>query len=363
MGVRATTTQRLKRFNIDSILLLVARTRPPTMDDVAAAAGVSRALVSLVMNDSPKVSSERRRRVLDAADELGYRPNRAARSLAQQRSRSIGVVLNDLHNPFFAEVIDGITDAARADGLHVLINSPNRDPELEIELVENFIELRMDAVVVLGARGRPDRLAAAGREIPLVVVGDNVPGVDVVMNNDRRGGEIAVEHFAALGHQRVAHIDGGAGGGAFERRDGFWDAAVARGLDVKVLPGEYTETAGREAVDHLLAAGPLPTALFCANDVVAIGALDRLDDHGFRVPDAVSVLGYDNTNLSQLRRFSLSTIDQPRYRMGCLAMEQVLKRIAGDTSDPVTHLVEPELVPRRTTGSPSPSHSNAGGPS
>ncbi len=322
------------------------------MDDVAAVAGVSRALVSLVMNDSPKVSEERRRRVQAAADELGYRPNRAARSLAQQRSKSIGVVLNDLHNPFFAEVIDGIDQVARSEGLHVMITSPKRDPRQELELVENFIELRMDAVIVLGARGRPDRLAAAGREVPLVVVGDAVPGVDIVINNDRRGGEIAVEHFVELGHRRVAHIDGGAGGGAFDRRDGFWDAAVAAGLDVRLIPGEYTERAGREAVDHLIASGSLPTALFCANDVVAIGVLDRLDDHGLSVPDDLSVLGYDNTNLSQLRRFSLSTIDQPRHRMGRLAMEQALIRIGGGDADPVTHLVEPELVPRRTTGAP-----------
>ena len=174
----------------------------PTMEDVAERAKVSRALVSLVMNDSPQVSDEKRRSVLQAASELGYRPNLIARILAQQRTHTIGVLVDDLRNPFFGEVVDGIEAEAAEHGFRVLILNGHRDARRELEAVETFLQLRVEGMALVGARLDDSDTARVGTVAPCVMVasGSVRSGVDTVGTDDRRGAELAVEHLAALGH-------------------------------------------------------------------------------------------------------------------------------------------------------------------
>src|SRR5829696_1578264 len=314
--------------------MAVKRTRPkhPTLEDVARSAGVSRALVSLVMRNSPNVSDERRARVLSAAAALGYRPNAAARNLASARTHTVGVLVNDLHNPFFAEILDGVEDYASELGYRLLITTGGRRQRREHAMLEALLEYRTDGLILLSPRMRTGEMAAAVGPAPAVVVGRAVRdgGFDCVVNDDALGA------------------------GAARRRAGYERAMDELGLgrEAAVIPGDFTEAAGVRGAERLLGAKELPTAVFAANDLVAAGVLDRLEDAGVRVPDDVSIVGYDNTFLAALHHMSLTTVDQPRHEMGRLALALLLERIDGRT-DPAVRLMAPRLVVRRTSG-PAP---------
>jgi DNA-binding LacI/PurR family transcriptional regulator len=332
----------------------------PTIIDVAARAGVSKSLVSLVMRGERTVSDEKRALVLAAASELGYRPNAVARSLVRRRTNLFGVVLSDLHNPFFAEVIDGVQEAAGAEGYRTIISTINLNTAAEQRALDTLLELRVDGLILASPMFGVQSIAAASRELPMVLVArrSDVARVDSVTNDDPTGARLVVEHLAELGHRRIAHIDGGRGAGAAERRQGYEQTMTARGLAefVRVVPGSDTEEGGRHGVEALLAAdGPRPTAIFVANDLAALGALATLAERGIRVPQDVSIVGYDNTALAALRHINLTTVDQPRPDMGREAVALLLERLASHRDAARHVLVTPTLVVRGTTTPPSES--------
>lgn len=328
----------------------------PTMDDVAREAGVSRALVSLVIRESPNVSDERRHRVLAAAERLGYRPNAWARGLASRRTRTVGVVLNELHNPFYAEIMDGIDEGAATNGYRVLIGTAGRRSRGEDAALEAFLEQRADGAILVGPRLPTERIVRAARLIPTVVVarGMRSPMVDSITNDESAGARLVVRHLVELGHRAIAHVDGGTGAGARARRDGYRRAMREAGLAgaIRTVPGDYTDLAGVRAAERLLASRDLPTAIFAANDFVAVGLVNRLEDDGVRIPEDISVVGYDNTFLAALHHVSLTTVDQPRPEMGRRAFDALIERIDGLRSTPLHVRVTPSLVVRATTAPP-----------
>jgi len=328
----------------------------PTITDVARRAGVSKSLVSLVMREAEHVSPARRQAVKKAAAELGYRPNAMARSLVQRRTHIVGVMLSDLHNPFFADVVAGIQDEAARFGYQVLVNTGNRDGVREVGAMETLLQLRADGMILAGPVVDDDVILRASREVPIVLVGREAHGetVDSVTNDDRAGGEVAVEHCVSLGHSLIAHIDGGHGAGAPDRRRGYEQAMMRLGLGafISVVSGTFTEEGGHRGCIELLARRPRPTAIFVSNDLAAIGALNAIEESGLKVPEDVSLVGYDNTSLAALRHISLTTIHQPRVDMGQLALRTLIERIDQGRSLPARVVLSPSLVTRASTARP-----------
>ncbi|MGQ0849088.1 MAG: LacI family DNA-binding transcriptional regulator [Actinomycetota bacterium] len=332
-------------------------TTRPTIVDVARRAGVSKSLVSLVMRNSPSVSEEKRQRVLRAASELAYRPNAMARSLVRQRTYVIGVVISDFNNPFFNEIAGGIEEAALAADYRALFNSGDRDPIREQTALDTLLQLRTDGVVLTGPALNEAAVRKAARETPVVMAtrGSRSRLFDSVVSDDIAGARLAIEHLIALGHRRIFHLSGGEGAGARQRRDGYELAMHHHGLHPVVVEGDYTERTALAIADQLLDGRSLPTAIFAPNDFAAIGLLQALDDRGFRVPDDISVVGYDDTWLAGLARIGLTTVHQDPRRMGATAVSLLLERIDGQRTTARHVVVQPELTIRATTG-PAPTN-------
>ncbi len=326
----------------------------PTMDDVARRAGVSRALVSLALRGSPKVSATSMAAVQAAATELGYRPNLIARHLASKQTRTFGLVINDLHNPYFPGVADGVKRAADARGYRLLLQSAFLDDANEQAALDTFIDYNVDGIILTGARMKSAQIESAAQSVPVVVVSRPMRSatVDTVNNDDRLGASLATEHLVELGHRHICHIDGGRGAGAAQRRAGYEFTMRRHGLDPFVVAGAFTETSGVAAAERALASGRRFTAIFAGNDVSALGALDAIEESGRQVPRDISLVGYDNTFVSALRNVSLTSVEQGRERLGELAVEMLIERVEGARTDAVHHVIPPTLVPRHSTAPP-----------
>jgi len=330
--------------------------RAPTIIDVAGRAGRSKSVVSRVMRGESSVSEASRTAVLAAAEELGYRANAVARSLVQRRTYNVGVMVSDLHNIFFAEVLDGLYAAAQQLGYRALITTGNRDPAAEQRALDQLLELRADGLVIAGARLPVVAIEEAARTVPTAVVGSGLRlrNVDTVVDDDVRGAGLAVDHLIGLGHKDIALIDGGAGAGAAERLAGYKAAMKRAGLAARAVvePGDFTESGGYEAARRLLARRRRPTAIFASNDQSAVGALEAINELGLEVPRDISLMGYDNTALAALRHISLTTIHQPRNQIGEIAMRAVIHRIEKPSAPARRHVLDPKLVVRETTAKP-----------
>ncbi len=325
--------------------------RPPTIHDVARRAGVSKSLVSLVIRDAPNVSDARRRAVKKAAKELGYRPNAAAKSLVRGRSFVIGVLVADLHDPFFADVIDGVDQRATEADYRSLLNTGARSARRELAAVDTFLQLRVDGLILVGSLLEAKHIATIAESVPVVLASraTRLASVDCIVTDDKAGAIMATDHLISLGHRAIAHISGGPGAGARQRRVGYEAAMRAAGLQsrIRVAAGDFTEEAGARAASRLLRTKA--TAVFAANDFSAIGAMSRFEERGRKVPDDISLIGYDNSSLSHLGHIDLTTIDQPRAAMGSLAVELLLERMIDGRDEPRRITLAPSLVVRSTT--------------
>ncbi|GAA1834967.1 LacI family DNA-binding transcriptional regulator [Pseudonocardia ailaonensis] len=327
------------------------------LGDVAAAVGASPASVSLVLRGAPGPSAEMRERVLEAAQRLGYRPDRAASSLASRRSRLIGLLV-DVRSPFHADVAAHLQDAAEARGYDLVLSTvtPSRG---EDRAVETLLDSRCEALVLIGPDAPADRLGELAATVPLVVLCRRLEPVsvapDVVRTADEVGTALAVEHLHLLGHSMIAYVDGGPGTVARDRRDGYLHAMAARGLAPRVLPGAGTppgtEIIGIRAAEALLDGGELPTAVVAFNDRTAVGLLDTLSRNGIDVPGEVSLVGYDDDPFSRMAHVDLTTVGQDTEALAGRAVEAVVARLDGGREEAAPEQVlDPYLAVRRTTG-------------
>jgi DNA-binding LacI/PurR family transcriptional regulator len=330
--------------------------RRPTILDVAALAGVSKSLVSMVIRGDEGVSPERRQAVLDAIARINYRPNAMARGLVQRRTRIVGLVVSDLRNPFFGGVVTGIQEHALQSGYRILISTGERRVDLEEEAIESFLELRVDGLILATSQIDDAAIARAAASVPVVVLNRETAdeASDSITNDNLMGAEIAVEHLHSLGHRHIAHVQGGPSASGRARREGYQRAMEELGLgdEVRIVDGGFTEDGGYRGARALLAREPLPTAIIAANDLCAIGVLNALEEAGLSLPNDVSLVGYDNTSLAALRHVSLTTIHQPGEDMGKLAVARLLERIHDGRTEPRHDIVSPSLVVRSTSGPP-----------
>jgi LacI family transcriptional regulator len=313
-----------------------------SIKEVALKAGVSIATVSRVLNDKGPVAEATRRRILEAIERLRYVPHGAARSLITNQTDTIGVLLPDLYGEFFSEVIRGIDQAARRNGLHVLISGFHSD-RAEIEAVLRALRGRVDGLIVLSPdvdaqtlrRNLPETLPVVllntriDRQTPQAPSTPEALNFDAI-NTDNHGGALAmVRHLVALGHRRIALIRGPEENvDARERLRGYRDALRALGVAESLeLSGDFSEESGYRAGQRLLTLNPRPTAVFAANDSMAIGCLFALRAAGVRVPEDVALAGFDDIPIARYLSPSLSSVHVPIAELGTRAMERLLHAV------------------------------------
>lgn len=344
----------------------VARPRSvPTILDVAALSGVSKSTVSNVLRDRPNVSDSTRERVRQAMQVLGYRPNIVARSLVQQRSSTIGVVAGDLTNTFYGELLTMMEQhASDADLTTVVCNTSGR-AEDEAMRIEALLQQRVSGIAMLQFSGARDTRSLFLREpVPVVMVSCWEDLTDSVAVDDRVGVRLAVDHLAGLGHRHISFVSSSATEHPTDRArlEGYEYATLRRGLTVEDrLQLRWDESPDGDTVvaEHLrglMASHERPTAFVATTDVLAIRLIEALEALDYRVPDDVSVVGFDGIAIGALARIALTTVAQPTADMAAAGMEMLLSRIRGEAAGVVHRRLLPELVVRRSTASPSGDH-------
>jgi DNA-binding LacI/PurR family transcriptional regulator len=328
--------------------------RRPRLGDVAAAAGVSPATVSLVLRGVAGPSAGTRERVLEVASQLGYRPDRAASLLASRRSRLLGVVM-EIANPFHAQLVEDVQDAAERHGYDLVLSAVTRSRD-ERRAVETLLDSRCEALILVGPRAPAEQLAELDRQLPVVAVGRPVPSaaVDVVRAADDEGVAQAVDHLVGLGHRQIVYADGGRGTIATLRRRGYQRAMKAHGLGdrIQVIRGGNTEESGARVADAVLEAESAPTAMLTFNDRAAMGLLDALIRARVDVPAMMSVVGYDDSPFSRFAHVDLTTVSQNTPELTEHALAAVVERLDGGRTGHREVVVRPELKVRGTTGPP-----------
>jgi len=331
-----------------------------TIKDVARLADVSTATVSHVINDTRYVSDELRARVLDAMEVLNYRPNVLAQGLRRGETHTIGLVVPDNANPFFAEVARVVEDVGFDRGYSVILCNTGDDLERERAYIDVLIAKQVDGIIFIAAGDHHKHLAElTDANVPLVLADRDVAqsGVDVVLVDNELGGHRATEHLLDLGHRRIGCIAGPSEATpSADRVKGYARALREAGVPVQqslIEPGDFRYEGGEEAAARLLSLDSLPSAVFACNDLMAIGALRAIRRAGLRVPEDISVVGFDDIVLASAVSPALTTVAQPVEQLAKISTELLLSRIEGESPSDLARIVlDTELVVRNSSASP-----------
>jgi LacI family transcriptional regulator len=283
------------------------------------------------------------------ADELGYRPNRAAALLSLRRTKLIGVMA-EIRNSFHTELVDFLVDDAERAGYEVVLG-PVTATRTQAQAVDMLLEFQCEALVLLGPQLDSATLHTIDERAPVVSVGRRLPGstVDVVRTADGRGVAMLVDHLVTLGHTDIVHASGTGAIGA-DRASGYRRAMIRHGLDPQVVVSGFTEMAGSSTAPGLLERDDLPSAVVCVNDRCAIGLLDAMQKAGIDVPADMSITGYDDSPLAQLTHIALTSVSQDPREQARRAVSSVLERLDGGRTRPASVILRPRLSLRSTTG-------------
>lgn len=339
--------------------------RPISIRDIALRAGVSHTTVSRALHDNPLISREVRKRIQQIALDMGYVPNEVAQSLKQRQTNSVGLVVTSIADPFVGRVVRGIEETAQTAHMNVILSVSDNQPEQEMAVIENFNRRRVDGIIIAASRLEiRDLQRLAKWPIPIVLINQQseVPadGLTSVAIDDFSGAKMAVEHLLHLGHRRIGYI--GAGNRPRSdhlRQEGYTaalrDAQVELCTEwVRIADPEHRYHSndvsdGQDLLNPLLSSGI--SALLCYNDSIAIGALLACRQHGISVPQDLSIIGFDNIETSQYVTPALTTVHQPKLRLGQLAMEMLLERLAGRAVE--NQLLPTELIVRESSARPN----------
>lgn len=334
--------------------------RRVTITDVAKQAGVSPSAVSKVLRSASGVSTEMHTKVRAAMTELGYRPHAAARGM-RGKTYTVGVVLDSIRNPFFADILDGAGDELRSTDYQVLVGAGGFGAAGQSKLADAMVDRRMDGLILIApGMNRSDVLRIAGH-VPIVVVGhhDTADEYDSVVDDDGAGGALVVDHLVGLGHRRIAHTSTAGTSTGWSRTPdkvrslGYQEAMRAHGLDghIAVSVTRFSEDGGYEAAKDLLSRPDPPTAVFAGADVAALGVFRAAHELGLGIPGDLSLVGYDNTTTAALSPVQLTSVDQSGRTMGATAARLLIERIDGRRTS-MRATSSPRLVVRGTTSAP-----------
>jgi DNA-binding LacI/PurR family transcriptional regulator len=328
---------------------------PVTITDIAREAGVTPSTVSRALNGRYGISAAVRERVLAAARNLNYKPNLVARGLVTGRSQSLGLLVSDIRNPFFAEVARGAEDEANAAGYDVVLCNSDLDAGKQMAYFRSLLSKRVAGVLMNSVAALNQRQLQEIREAAIPVVTLTASGrhrfLSTVICDNFRGGYLAGEYLARLGHRRVAHLTSLRRHPVLaERARGFAKGlqSVSRDAELLIFRGPHNSRGGYEMAHRAMAAAPGITAMFAANDAVAFGAMKAIFEAGLRVPDDISLIGFDDVELAAIVHPPLTTIRQPGYEMGRAAVEILLRQADREGVLPEHRIFDVELIERQS---------------
>ncbi|WP_114974873.1 substrate-binding domain-containing protein [Vibrio cholerae] len=327
-----------------------------TMKDIARLAGVSTSTVSHVINKSRFVSDEIAERVNNAAQQLNYAPSALARSLKMNRTKTIGMLVTTSTNPFFGEVVKGVERSCYHQGYNLILCNTEGDNQRMKASINTLLQKRVDGLLLMCSTLEGERLDVFDRypDIPIVVMdwGPILFASDKIQDNSLQGGYMAAKHLIECGHKEIGCITGPLiRHQAQMRYEGYKRALAEAGVAINpdwIVESDFECEGGYQAFEKLYQRGKLPSALFVSNDMMAMGVIQAASQRGFRVPDDLSLIGYDDVHIAKFMTPALTTIHQPKYRLGKAAIDTLLYRLENpDTTAQVVQL-EPTLVVRNS---------------
>ncbi|MCG9595483.1 substrate-binding domain-containing protein [Vibrio sp. Isolate25] len=327
-----------------------------TMKDIARLAGVSTSTVSHVINKSRYVSEEISERVNKAAQELNYTPSALARSLKMNRTKTIGMLVTTSTNPFFGEVVKGVERSCYQQGYNLILCNTEGDNERMRESINTLLQKRVDGLILMCSSLEGERIDVFEKypDIPVVVMdwGPMLFTSDKIQDNSLRGGYMAAKHLIEAGHKEIGCITGPlVKHQAQMRYEGYKRALIEASLEFNpnwIIEADFECEGGHEAFIKMHAKGPLPSSIFVCNDMMAMGVINAANEKGIRIPQDLSIVGYDDIQISKFMTPALTTIHQPKYRLGKAAVEALLKKLDGGETEPQVVQLEPTLIERKT---------------
>ncbi|MCA0970492.1 LacI family transcriptional regulator [Halobacillus litoralis] len=326
------------------------------MSDVAALAGVSTATVSRVLRNPETVTETTKQKVLEAIEELNYQPNMLARHFRRSQTNTILVVVPNIINTVFAEIVGGIEEEASKNGYRVLLRNSNNQIDREYGSIEHMKQRQVDGMIMLSPRLDEEILQDISEKYPIVLATAHLDEtkIPVVSIDNVSSSKKATEHLIRLGHRRIAHITGQLDSMISRYRfKGYREAMKENGIDYDtqlIREGEFTFESGYEQMMNLLDQKFPPTALFAASDEMAMGAINAAKSRGVNVPEDLAVVGFDNIRFSSVFDPPLTTIAQPKFGMGEKAMELLMKKFNGEPVEQTEHILPDELIIRDSCG-------------
>ena len=333
-----------------------------TIKDIARMANVSHTTVSRALNNKSRIKNETKEKILSIASELNYRPNFIARSLVMRRTKTLGLVITTIANPFYTELSQGIEATAISLGYNIILCSTNYELSAEKRYIDMLRSKGVDGILFTSAHmGDPNIIGLAEEEFPIILVNRRTyhpivrDKVDYVGVDNMLGGFLAVEHLIRLGHKRIGVIGGSSESSVgFERLEGGKKALTAYGLEVigdYFLEGDFLKGSGYQGGKRYLKMDKPPTAIFATNDYMALGTYQAIVEEGTKIPEEIALVGFNDIEFTSMKGIELTTVGQKKYEMGALAVKTLVERIeGGKVGSPKEIILEPELIIRKTCG-------------